>query len=167
MQSILFASLCFASFALVTPIARAAESTLLEQYGKMLDQSAVPAAAIPCKGPDFKSKSPLRRFRKNIESHHGTIQAPNFAGKFVLVENPLSSGSEWFITDCASGKYVGTFPRSGPLLFRPDSTVVVTRLFNPTDTVSSFVKTAYGLPEIYVWNGVVFKKLLNEIQPGK
>lgn len=143
----------------------AADETLLKQYQDYLKKYSVPVVDMKCADLDFKTKSPLRRFKTNISRSNAQISKPNFAGKYLLLENPISMGSGWELASCETGKYLKSFPSIGTLIFSPDSSVAITYTFGSTDTIKTFYLTVYGYPEIYEWNGKTFIHHKNPIQP--
>lgn len=126
-------------------------ATLLDEYQAFM-KSFVPAEKLDsCESVNYRSHRSLRRNQRNIYLSNPQMAIPNYNGIYLLLESPISLGSEWFVINCRTGKYVTSVPTVGDLIFDANSSVIVTKTFGDSDTRQSFKESAYGLPKILEW----------------
>ncbi len=137
--------------------------TLVDQYQAHMKNFPSEKKLDSCE-VNFKSHRNLRRNQKNIFMNNPQMAITNFNGIYLLLESPISMGSEWFVVNCKTGKYETTLPLAGDIIFDADSKIIVTKPFNYNDTLKTFHETAYGLPLIFEWSNNKWVTLENPIQ---
>jgi hypothetical protein len=144
-----------------------ASETLAKRYQALLTEYPADGSLVErCAPTNFTTRTALYHYRTNVRESNPSRDRPNFSGKYLLLENPMTGGSTWFVVDCLTGKYLGKFPVVGDLIFSTTSRAVVTKRFNDDDTSESFVETGYGLPLVYEWKNGRFRKRKNPVQPA-
>jgi hypothetical protein len=140
------------------------DKSLAEQYNDFMLTFPAEDKVASCKSINFRSDRRLRRNQKNLFLNNPQMAIPNYNGIYLLLENPISLGSEWFVVNCKSGRLESIFPFAGDIIFRPESRLIVTKRFGDFDTLKTFKETAFGLPEVYEWANRKWLKHDNPIQ---
>ena len=104
-----------------------------------------------CESVNYKSHRNLRRNQRNIYLSNPQMAIPNYNGMYLVLESPVTDGSEWFVINCRNGKYETIVPSVSDLMFDRDSSVIVTKTFKDSDTRENFKASDSGLPKILEW----------------
>jgi hypothetical protein len=140
------------------------EISLAEQYNEFLLTYPSEEKVGSCKSINFRSDRRVRRNQKNLFLNNPQMAIPNYNGIYLLLENPIGRGSEWFVVNCKTGRFETVFPVIGEIQFRPESRLIVTKTFGDFDTLKTFQVKANGLPQIYEWRKRKWVQIDNRVQ---
>ena len=138
-------------------------ATLTDQYYDHM-KSLPPEKKLNSCEVNFKSHKYLRRNQKNLFMNNPQMAIPNYNGMYLLLENPIERGSEWFVVNCMNGKFETILPVTSDIMFDADSRVIVTKTFGHQDTLKSFQKSDFSIPKIYEWSNKHWVSIENPIQ---
>lgn len=143
------------------------DQTLTEQYRILMSEFPPEERINSCKSINYRSHKKLRRNVRNIYLNNPQIAIPNYNGIYLILESPINEGSEWFMINCRTGRYVTSVPTTGDIMFNSESRIIVTKPFNDSDTMESFKATPSALPELIEWKNRKWIHLENALGPGK
>ena len=121
--------------------------TLLEEYQAHMRTLGPAEKLDSCASVNYKSHRNLRRNQRNIYLSNPQMAIPNYNGIYLLLESPITEGSEWFVINCRTGMYETIVPATEDLIFDSESSVLVTKTFKDSDTREN----ASGAPKILEW----------------
>lgn len=82
-----------------------------------------------CKELDFNSYHKVQNVKGNMLKTNPNLQHPNFAGKYLLLKNDFLFETDWFVADCATGKFIkdilGSDHKDPKTEFKPGSSLLV------------------------------------------
>ncbi len=141
------------------------DSTLFTKYEDLMIKNPGMSKIFECKPLDIKSSKKAMKYRTEIEAQLPLLIKPNFNGVYRLVDVSLSTGTEWLLADCRSGKFTGA-TLTGDLMFSWDSAVVIKNPPGVSETLESYKSQKKNPPEIYLVDERGQLALIeNKIQP--
>ena len=139
--------------------------TLIDQYMELLKNYPADEVKEKCDRLNLRSARATRRNARALMKSNPQFVEPNYNGHYMMLELPFDRGSNWYLMDCKSGKYLSTFPETANLIFDKNSRVIVTQTFGQKDTLDTYKVGSEGVPSLYEWSGKSWTKIPNPVHP--